>query len=223
MLELHTSFDQMRENFRKLIGILAPLISKGIPSLRILKIYLGRFFRELKPQLDIAGSFDDVMDIVEKKCTIINICCLEAIVMHYDIKEAKSHLSAYESEIDTFCQVTKLRMCINESFVTGVSSLLKCETVQFVLDWEPDKHTLGDVRDFLVTAFNDISKRVQVIVVKTGNFIIVTCYAPQHVMDILLKEAEKSFHSLIKIGLLKVTLGYYTIWNESTIDNVRDE
>ena len=35
-------------------------------------------------------------------------------------------------------------------------------------------------------------------------------------------EAEKSFYSLIKIGLLS-HLGYYTIWNESTIDNVSDE
>ena len=61
MLELHTSFDQLKKNFKKIICILTPLISNGILSLRILKIYLGRCFIEFKPQLDIARSFDDVM------------------------------------------------------------------------------------------------------------------------------------------------------------------
>ena len=61
----------------------------------------------MKPQLYIGGSYNDVMDIVENKWTIINVCCLEAIVMHYDITGAKHHVSDYKSLKDTFRQVTK--------------------------------------------------------------------------------------------------------------------
>ena len=207
----------MKVTFVNFIDVVKPLIGKSIMSLRILKTYLGRCFRELKPQLDIAGSFDHVMDIVEKKCTIINVCCLEAIVMHYDITEAKPHLSVYKSEIDTFCQVTKLCVCINENLMTGPTSHLKCETVQFVLEWEPDEHSLNDIRDLLVAAFNDIAKRVQVLVVKKGNSIIITCYAPQYIMDILLMEAEKNLHKLLKMKLIKLTIGYHTILNECKV------
>ena len=54
-----------------------------MPSpLEKLKKYLGRCFRELKPQLLIAVSFDDVMELIEEKCTVINLCCLETIVDH---------------------------------------------------------------------------------------------------------------------------------------------
>ena len=55
-------------------------------SLEELKKFLGRCFRELKPQLSVAESFDDVMEVVEEKCTVINIRCLETIIDHYNIE-----------------------------------------------------------------------------------------------------------------------------------------
>ena len=72
-------FDQMRVMFGKRFYIITPLIAKGIPSLRELKTYLRRCFRELRPQLAVTESLDDVIDLIEDKCTIINLCCLEGI------------------------------------------------------------------------------------------------------------------------------------------------
>ena len=51
--------------------------------------------------------------------------------------------------------------------------------------------------------------------------IIVTCYAPRHIMDILQMEAEKHLDLLIKEGLLKLTMGYHIIWDVYTRDKVR--
>ena len=213
----------MKVTFGKLIHIVAPLIAKGIPSLHELKIFLRRCFRELKPQLSIAESFDDVMELVEDKCTIINIVCLEAIVDMYNIIEAKQHIKEYQTAVDTFCNEVKLNVCENQSFLTNLSTLLKCETVEFVLEWEPDDYTLTQIRDLLTEAFKDITKRVQIRVIKRGNSVIVTCYAPRHIMDVLLIEAEKNLDLLKKMGLIKLTIGYCTLWDRRTRDKVRDE
>ena len=213
----------MKVTFGKLIHIVAPLIAKGIPSLQELKTFLRRCFRELKPQLSIAESFDDVMELVEDKCTIINIVCLEAIVDMYNITEAKQHIKDYQAAVDTFCNEVKLNVCENQSFLTNLSTLLKCETVEFVLEWEPDDYTLTQIRDLLTEAFKDITKRVQIRVIKRGNSVIVTCYAPRHIMDVLLIEAEKNLDLLKKMGLIKLTIGYCTLWDRRTRDKVRDE
>ena len=76
-------FDQMKMTFGNLIETISPLIEAGIPTFKELIRYLWRCFQDLRPQLTIATLFDDVMELVQDKCTIINVCCLEAIVDHY--------------------------------------------------------------------------------------------------------------------------------------------
>ena len=222
-LSFQKKFDEMKVTFGKLIHTVAPLIAKGIPSLQELKTFLRRCYRELKPQLSIAESFDDVIELVEDKCTIINIVCLEAIVDTFNISEAKQYIKEYQAAIDAFCNEVKLSVCENQSFLTSQSTLLKCETVEFVLEWEPDDYTLTQIRALLTEAFKDLIKRVQIRVIKRGNSVIVTCYAPRHIMDVLLMEAEKNLNLLRKMGLIKLTIGYCTVWDERTKDKVKDD
>ena len=217
------SFDQIKVAFGNLIHTVAPLIAKGIPSLQELKTYLRRCFPELKSQLSKVESFDDIMDVVQEKCTIINVACLEAVVECYKIEEAKRHVTAYKSAVDKFCEEIKLNLCENENFMTGTFSLLKCETIKFVLEWEPDDYTLSQIRVLLQKAFQNMAKRVLIKAINEGNSIIVTYYAPQHIMDVLLMEAEKNLHTLIKMGLMELIIGYHTIFDGNKRDKVRDE
>ena len=214
----------MKVTFGNLIETVAPLIAKGIPSLEKLKKYLGRCFRELKPQLAIAESFDDVMELIEDKCSIINICCLEAIVEQYNITDAKSHITEFKTTVDTFCQKVKLSVCCKESFKRISSShQLTCETIEFVLEWKTDEHTLNDIRDLLSKAFEDLVSNVQVQAINEGNSIIVTCYAPHHMMDILLVTANENLDLLKEMRLLKLTIGYDIIYDKHQRDKVGDE
>ena len=213
----------MKVAFGNLIETVAPLIAKAIPSLKELKTYLRRCFRELKPQLSLAESFDDVMELVEDKCTIINICCLEAIVDHYNITEAKRHIREFKTAVDKFCEKVKTDICINQNFKITLSHHLTCETIEFILEWEADKYTLRDIKDLLSKAFKDMAKSVQVRAIKEGNSIIVTCYAPQYMMDILLITAKENLDNLKEMGVKKLTLGYCTIYDKRQRDKVRDE
>ena len=74
--------------------------------------------------------------------------------------------------------------------MTGPSSLLKCQTIKFVLEWKTSERTFNEIRELLCKTFGDIADRVLVNEAKEGNSIIVTCYAPQHIMDILQMEAK---------------------------------
>ena len=215
----------MRVAFGNLIHTLAPLIEAGIPSLKELKTYLfRRCFRELRPQLSSAESFDDVMEVVEDKCTIINICCLEAIVKQYNITDAKTHITGFKTTIDTFCEKVKISVCCKESFKRISSSHhLTCETVEFVLEWKTDEHTLNDIRDLLSKAFENLVNCVQVRAINEGNSVIVTCYAPNYMMDILLMTAVENLVVLKEMGLIKLTISYDTIYNKRERDKVRHE
>ena len=213
----------MKVTFGNLIETVAPLIAKAIPSLKKLKTYLRRCFRELKPQLPSAESFDDVMELVEDKCTIINVCCLEAIVDHYNITEAKRHIMEFKTTVDKFCDKVKTDICINQNFKVTSSHHLTCETIEFVLEWKTDEYTLSHIKDLLSKAFKDMAKSVQVRAIKEGNSIIVTCYAPHYMMDILLVTAEDNLDILKEMGLIQLTIGYCTIYDKCQRDKVRDE
>ena len=201
----------MKVTFGNLIHTVAPLIAEGIPSLEDLKTYLRRCFRELKPQLPSAKSFNDVMELVEDKCTIINICCLEAIVDYYNIKEAKRHITEFKTNVDIFCQKVKTDICINLKITS--SHHLTCETIEFVLEWEADKYTLSHIKDLLSKAFKDMAKSVQVRTIREGNSIIVICYAPQYMMDSLLVTAKENLETLKVMGMTRLTIGYCTIYS----------
>ena len=156
-------FDQMRAKLRILLHttIQAFVFANEIPSLEDLKIFLVMCFRELKNDLKSAKSFDDVMDIViEHKCTIVNVGCLEVIANHYNIEEAKAQIAAYKSEVDRVCEELKLKIC--EDFMTGPPSLLKCRTIDFRLEWKPDSDALSDIKELLYKAFRDITKTVNI-------------------------------------------------------------
>ena len=214
----------MEVNYGDLMMKMSPLIKAGIPSLEALKMYLRRCFRDLRPQLVTVESFDDVMDLVQDKCTIINVCCLEAIVNHYNITAAKPHIEEFKTAVDTFCEKIKTDICLKQNFkIASFSHHLTCETIEFVLEWEADKYTLRDIKDLLSKAFGDMAKSVQVRAVNDGNSIIVTCYAPLSLMDFLLTAAERNLNVLKENGVIKLTFGYHTIYDKCQRDKVRDE
>ena len=204
---------------------IAPLIESAVtlPKFKELKTFLRMSFPELKPQLSIAESFDDIMDIVRGKCTPISIACLESIINRYNINEAKAHIAAYQSEVDKLCKEIKLQVCEHEDFMIGQPSLLKCETIEFIVEWKTDEHTLEEIKDLLWKAFGDMAKRILVKKLREGKSIIVTCYSPRYMMNVLLKEAEKNLTQLKQMGIIKLSIGYNVIWDASKRYEVRDK
>ena len=213
----------MRIYYGTLIKTVTHLIGATNSSLEDLKSYLLLCYSELRPQLENAQTLTDIMIIVKDKNTIIDIEYLEAFVDYFNIQEANDHIVAYKIAIEEFCEEITLNVCFNESFAIVSPSLLKCDTVEFVLDWKADDHSLCDIRVLLRKAFNKLAKNVHVRGLIEEYSITVTCYAPQNIMDILLMEAEPNLDLLRSVGLIKLTIGYHTLWDGLNRDQVRDQ
>ena len=216
-------FDQMRVTFGNLFDNVAPLIKAGIPSLKKLKRYLRMCFQELAPQLSKVKSFNKVIYIVQDSCTIINICCLEAIVDRYEIPKAKTFITEFKKQVDTFCENVKADICLKQNFKTASSSHLTCESIEFVVEWKTNECTLRHIKGLLSKAFEDMAKSVQVRAVNEGNSIIIICYAPLRLMDFLLMVAKSNLDLLKEMGVIKLTIGYHIIFDKSKRNEVRIE
>ena len=127
-------------------------------------------FPELKPQLSTAESFDDVMNVVRERCTIINVAC------KFENAKLKLHPTSWKLIFSV-----NFSVCENEDFMRDSSSLLKCETIEFVLEWKINEHTLCEINNLLWKVFGSMDKRVLVKEVKKESSIIVTCF----VVDVL--------------------------------------
>ena len=221
----HQQFVEMRQTYSSFLDNVKPYISAGISSLEELKLYLQRHFQELQPQLFIAESFDDVMYLIEDKCTIINVHCVESIVNQYNITDAKPEVKKFKTEVDTFCDVVKLSACFQESFKRVSSSHhLICETIEFVFGLEADNYTLTDIKKLLSTSFKSEVNYVQIRgIINNDNCINLTCYAPQNLLDILQRTAEEELDLIKEMGVIRLKIGYRTIFDKQKIEEVHDD
>ena len=195
---------------------IAPLIEAVLPSLDDLKSFLRRCHPEVNPQLSLAKSFDDVMEIIEEKCSIINVSILETIVNHYSINEAADYILAYKTHLEELCEIN----IFNVQLKKLSSSLLTCNTIKFIVNWEVTKCTLSAIKSLLWKAFQDFDKKVEVVALNETNSIAIVCYAPHHLMDSLLLTAQDNLETLIELGLIQLTIGYYTVYDKRTKDKV---
>ena len=200
-------------NIREAINITPPPLDK-------LKRFLRDGYSHLKSQIAHSNSIDDVLDVVNDHCTLINISCLEGIVTRFKIKEAETHIQTYKNFVQSFCKETKASLCLNESFkVTNTPALLQCETAVFVLNWNPKDCTIEDIEDILSES---VEGNVQIRVIREGKSIIVTCFFPLSLTTLLIVKAQETLESLKRRGLLQLTVGHCTIYDHRR-DKVRDE
>ena len=182
-----------------------------------MKQFLRDGYSYLKSQIAHSTSIDDVLDVVNDHCTLINISCLEGIVERYDIKEAETHIQAYKNIVQSFCKETKASLCLEETLKESKSRSLLKETAIFVLDWDPTNYTLQDIRDIIAESVED---NVQICVIREGKSIIVTCFFPLSLTTSIIARAQETLEEMKKRGLLQLTVGYCTIYDKHQRDKV---
>ena len=204
-------FDEIRGSFIILIDELVPLISQSKASIEEMKSFIQRFYPELSAELSDADSIEAIMNIAVKKCRVNNISIIKTIVKRFKIKAAKRLISKYEKEVKTVCGLLKDFLSQNQP-----EHFLICETIQFTLGWEPEEHSLDDIRNLLEEAFKELNKRIIVQSIHRGNSVIIICYAPHHLLATLLLEAQDSLTVLMKkFSLIRLIIGQYTVYDRN--------
>ncbi|XP_019862678.1 PREDICTED: uncharacterized protein LOC109591376, partial [Amphimedon queenslandica] len=175
-----------------------------------MKSFLQRSFPELSVELSTADDIDSIMSIIVKKCRVNDISIIKTIVKRFKIAEANPLISEYEDEVKAVCGSLKDFLSQNQP-----EHFNDFETIQFTLGWEPDEHSLDDIRNLLEEAFKELNKRIIVRSIHRGNSIIIICYAPHHLLAALLLEAQDNLTVLMKeFSLIRLTIGHYTVYDK---------
>ena len=202
-------FDEIRGSFGIFIDKIIPLISQSIPSAAKLKSFLQLSFPELSAELSNADSIEGIMNVVVKNCRINNISKIKTIVKLFEITKAKPLISEYE-EVKTVCGSLQDFLSQNQP-----EHFLICETIQFTLGWEPEEHSLDDIRNLLEEAFKELNKRIIIQSIHRGNSIIIICYGPHHLLAALLLEAQDNLTVLMKeFSLIRLTIDHYIVYDK---------
>ena len=219
---MSSEFTAMRSKFGGMFFRVQDVIKQHHTPIKHLIRFLRYIYPNLASRLSASKRIKDILSLVQEKCSLINISLLENMIEEFELKEAEIHINSYKAEINKFCQTMSVRLCLNETFQVFVPhSPLKCETATFVLDWNPDEHTLDDVRNLLSATFESLSLMIKVVVIKEGNSIIIKCCFPVHLAMLLIAEAFDNLEILKqRYGLLSLTIGYVTVWNKQNRDEV---
>uniref|UniRef100_A0A1X7SW52 Uncharacterized protein n=1 Tax=Amphimedon queenslandica TaxID=400682 RepID=A0A1X7SW52_AMPQE len=175
--------------------------------------FLDDCYPELGPNLTSAATVKDVMKVIKTKC-IINIAPVKEVVSFYNITEAKPLIMEYKAKLEKFCHKLKLQFLVDKKLST--SDFLICETIEFVLDWDPAEHLLNDIRRLMEKAFKGLSRRIIVKSMHKGNSIIIICGAPSHLMNALQLRARDNLTVLQEeFALMRLKIGHCTVYDRT--------
>uniref|UniRef100_A0A1X7T0C1 SH3 domain-containing protein n=1 Tax=Amphimedon queenslandica TaxID=400682 RepID=A0A1X7T0C1_AMPQE len=160
------------------------------------------------------------MRLIRKNCSLANIVILEAVIEHFEIDDAQKYIDDYKREMKEFCCNLSVDLCLNEPFdVVRASPPLKCETATYVLGWEATEHKLKDVTDIVSKSSGRFVKLVDI---KSTQSITITCSFPHSLTGALIIKLSENLESLIKNRLMKLTVGYCTIWRKQKIQEIQE-
>ncbi|XP_019864087.1 PREDICTED: uncharacterized protein LOC109593460 [Amphimedon queenslandica] len=145
-------FMEMRSKFGSTFYIVRRIFKtmKNVLDVDEVKECIIDWFPHLKPQLSYKKTIDDVLDVLKRKCSIIDLSLLEALVSRFNIEEIEPIIKSFKKEAKDFCKSVSVSLCLDEKLQAAATpSHLLCETVVFVFNWDPDEYTLQDINDVL--------------------------------------------------------------------------
>ena len=166
---MRPEFTAMRAKYGYMFLRVQHVIEKCQPSIDELKRYLQYIYPDLDSRLHLCTSIDNVLSLVQEKCSLINTKLLEAMIKGFEFKEAEEYINTYKEEVARFCQGISVRLCLYELSLKYTELPLRVPTVTFILDWNPDEYMLDDIRQLLCIAFEILNMIVRVVVIKESD------------------------------------------------------
>ena len=215
-------FDLLRKDFGKLFFIAYKCLTSNAVSFETLQLKLKLAYPELIPALQSTSTLQDVLCVVRLNCSLINCSYLEAVSEYCDLDEVDKAIKSYYQTMEHFCEHTLSNHKYVVSFLEDHSKhLLGCERITFRLKWETDKRTLFDIRALLEKTFKGVSQYIYIVTIGEGS-VQVVCYAPQHLLGVLVKMAREKEKTLREAGLVSLSIGYCVLMDEEA-DKVRSD
>ena len=215
-IPIHKSMSDDFKSIRTSLGRMMYNVCKAIkeagPELNDLKELVGSCNSDLKPKLAECSEVSDVLSLVQEECSLTHFNLLEAVVEEFNVEKAEKHIEEYRGILKKFLEDTPIARCLKEKFdAMKAHPPLNCETITYVFDWRPDEKMLNDITDILSKSSG---KLIRIRYINEGSSIAVTCSFPYSLHGVLITRIMENLQLLKDKGLIKLTIGYWTIWEK---------
>ena len=151
---MRKKFKQMRtkfgSNFYNVQLLFSKELAKSPKVVNKMKALLAEWFPDLKSELSPKKTIVDVLDVVKRKCSIVNVHPLEVLAVQFKVKEAEKIIKEYKKAAMEFCKSVSVSLSNYQTLQAIPTQHLLCETITFVPNWNPDETTLQDINDVLL-------------------------------------------------------------------------
>uniref|UniRef100_A0A1X7V194 Death domain-containing protein n=1 Tax=Amphimedon queenslandica TaxID=400682 RepID=A0A1X7V194_AMPQE len=205
-------FISIRMSYGRMFYNVCKIIKQKRCSLKDIKELLSCCGTVLSKKVKKCRDISSLLHIIQNECSLTNIALLHTVVDEMKITEADVHIKAYKTELKEFCNSLSISLCLKERF--AIIPHLQCETVTFVLDWEPEEHLLKDIEELLAKASG---KLLKIDYIKQTNSISVTCFFSSSDVGFTVLRMIENIHILMGQGLKKLTIGNLTLWRRQDV------
>ena len=211
---MRSDFSTLQSSFNRMFSKVLKVAEKidDLSSDKIKSYLKDNYAQQLQNDLDKVHTMHDVIYLLKKECRLIDFSILEEVVEEFQILEAQIYIDSYKKQMKELCK--SISDICNEKF--AASSYLQCETVVFLFDWEPEEHTIEDIKDLLSKATR---KFVKIEYIEKTKSITVTCSFSYCLIESVKRELENKLSILIENGLMKLILGYEIIYEKPKVSN----
>ena len=218
--DMRNKFKKMRMKFGStVLKVRHSFISReNVLNIDEMKELISDWFPDLKPQLSYKKTIGEVLKVLKRKCSIIDISPLEDLAFEFNIEEAKPVIMSYKEEAKDFCKSISVSLCLGEKLqAVATPSRLLCETIVFVFNWDPDDYTLQDINDVLFELEPLHKYHIQIDKVGTGRSVVVACYCSAECTGSLIMAVLGKINTLQRKGLKEFIVGNFTLWNATEV------
>ncbi len=194
---------------RYCIELLVAAYNSKDNGLNVLKSYL-KFVPICPSDIFNSESIEDiVMLFVTKNNSVLKLGHLRELLKECSIDLGLEEVAKFEEKVASGIKKVKSNQIISKRL--RHIDLSECETIKFTVAWEVNETTIKDIEKLLTVAFEDLGCDVHVATIKRGNSIIITCYAPEAIIGLLIFNAQKHLFLLKKEGVMSLKIGYCTL------------
>ena len=203
---MRTSYAKMSCNVRK-------AIEAASVDLEDLKDFIITYDSSLEGKIDHCDTLSSVLRVIDKECSLVDITLFCAVVEHFKVTEAEKYIEEYRTKLNKFIHSVSIALCLKEKLkaIEDYQSSLQSEKVIYTFDWQPEEKKLEDIKDILSKTSG---KLVRIKYIDSTNSITVTCTFPHSLTGVLIARVMENMQFLKDNGLMRLTIGYWTIWEK---------
>lgn len=213
-------FSSLHDSFLELFKSLTDLITKSTKSVKDVRKFIESFTSQLEGELMVAESMLDLLLVIRRNTSLVDTEMFHALNDQLQLQNGKVLLDKYQEELEKFSESVSLRLCASESFETiRTHPPLKCESAAFNFEWAPDAKNLKEVQDMLSQSTGKLMKLHSIETASdSSDSVFVHCMFPYSLMGAAIATVHDNIQLLKSKGLLKITIGYLTVWKRQIQD-----